>query len=78
MPNAEKEMLLMICKYAEMVNARIGELFYRVKIAEATLQANPQFLQAYKEAVGETSQPLLLGLPRQLAALQQAVERLPD
>jgi hypothetical protein len=77
-PTSQKLMLQMICKYAEMVNAQIADLLYRVKIAETTFQASPPLLQAYNEAVRHTPRPMLPGLPRQLAALQQEVARLPD
>jgi hypothetical protein len=70
-------MLRMLCKYAEMVNGQLGNLLYRVTLAETALQANPQLLEGYNEAVRHTQRPTLPGLLRQLEAFQQEVEGIP-
>ena len=42
MAKEQKEFLRMFVRYAEMVNAQLGEMDYRLRILEATMAADPQ------------------------------------
>jgi hypothetical protein len=75
--SAEKDVLQMFVKYAEMVNANIQQLDSRIAAIELALQQSPEllprFLQAAQEVGGGKELP---GLPRQLEALRQALARI--
>jgi hypothetical protein len=79
MANVEKEILRQLCKYAEMVNVEFTELEYRIRILQATIMSKPEFQTPYNLAVAETKERTHpQGLGKQLSAVQQAIERLPN
>ncbi len=78
MANQEKEILLTLCKYCEMVNAHLTEVGHRLAILEVAMRSNPDTKKAIDSAFREAKSPYIQGLPRQLSALQAAVEKLRD
>ena len=75
----EKLILQLLCKYAEMVNAQFNDLDHRLQIAEMTLAEHPDVFQTYQHTLrAMPKREFPPGLPRQLEAVKQAVDRLPD
>jgi hypothetical protein len=68
----------MFVRYAEMVNAQFGEMDYRVRILETAMAADPH-LATFNQAVRDAKRrEFPLGLPRQVSAIREVVEMLPD
>ena len=78
MPLSEKEVLLTLHKYAEMLNAQLSEVLHRLRIVEEAMLKHPQLRPTYLQAAKDTKPGDLPGLPQQLSAFREAIERLPE
>ena len=78
MSRQEKDALRMVITYAEMVNGLFADLTHRVRILEGVMLKNPQLVAEFQQSAKETKRADIPGLPRQLSALRQVVERLPE
>ena len=78
MPHSEKEVLLTLHKYAEMLNAHLAESLHRLRILEEVMLKHPQLFPTFQQAAKDTKPGDLPGLPQQLSAFREAIERLPE
>ena len=78
MSHSEKEALLMLHKYAEMLNSNLGEMLHRLRILEEVMLKHPQLFPTFQQAARDTKPGDLPGLPRQLSVFREAIERLPE
>ena len=73
--NAQLSMQI-LAKYCEMLNAQLADILHRLRVAETALQSSPHLQEAYNKAVKDTQRTMLPGLPRQLQALQQTIDKI--
>jgi len=78
MPQNQKLLLEILGKYCVMVNAQLEQILYRLKVAETAIQSRPDLVVAYTEATAHTKRQELPGLPRQLLAFLEEVQKIPD
>lgn len=79
MSNQEKLVLRLLAKYAEMVNAQFTELDHRIRVLETS--SDPERLKTgdYNIPIVDAKRPAFPPvLPRQLQAILEAIEKLPD
>jgi hypothetical protein len=78
MANAEKQTLLAIAKYAEIVSAHLADYHDRLELVEAMILKRPELSEAYHQATKEKQKVFSPGPQMQLRAIRQAIERLSD
>jgi hypothetical protein len=62
MSHSEKEILLALHKYAEMLNVHRAESLRRLKILEEVMLKHPQLFPTFRQAARDTKQTELPGL----------------
>lgn len=72
----EQLAMQILAKYLDMLNPQLSDILHRLRVIEAALQSNPDLQVAYNKAVKDTQRSQLPGLPRQLQAFQQTIEKI--
>ena len=78
MPNQEKEILRILCEYANAVNLKFSDLVQQTAAIERVIQSDAQLSQAYNAALKDRPMIGLGTLADWLETFRKVVESLPD